>query len=66
MKKSAIYIIYKWLWNEVDSGVDYYLSAGGQGVDTSMDHVVQHEVCYPLPFFYLHLVTAAPGPEGRL
>ena len=39
MKKSAIYIIYKWLWYEVDSGVDYYLSASGQGVDTSMDHV---------------------------
>ena len=39
MKKSAIYIIYEWLWHKVDSGVDYYLSAGGQGVDTSMDHV---------------------------
>ena len=23
----------------MDSGVDYYLSASGQGVDTSMDHV---------------------------
>ena len=39
MKKPAIYIIYKWLWHKVDSGVDYYLSASGQGVDTSMDHV---------------------------
>ena len=39
MKESAIYIIYKWLWHEVDSGVDHYLPAGGQGVDTSMDHV---------------------------
>ena len=39
MKEFAIYIIYEWLWHEVDSGVDYYLSAGGQGVDTSMDHV---------------------------
>ena len=39
MKKSTIYITYEWLWHEVDSGVDYYPSAGGQGVDTSMDHV---------------------------
>ena len=48
MKKSAIYIIYKWLWYEVDSGVDYYLSASGQGVDMSMDHVwtvFQHNTC---------------------
>ena len=53
MKESDIYIIYKWLWNKVDSGVDYYLSAGGQGVDTSMDHVwtifqqLQHDEVLP-------------------
>ena len=39
MKKSAIYIIYEWLWHEVDSGVDYCPSASGQCMDTNMDHV---------------------------
>ena len=37
MKKSTIYTIYEWLWHEVDSGVDYRPTAGGQVVNAGVD-----------------------------
>ena len=60
MKKSAIYIIYEWLWHKVDSGVDYYLSASGQGVDMSMDHVW---TVFQQSVVHLHLVRPIDEPH---
>ena len=47
-KETTIYTIYEWLWHEVDSGADSCPSAGGQGVDTSVDHIPTKYALDPL------------------